>query len=44
MSTLPILAGGGSVPIAERTDVLRSAIDYAAAEKSPATLRAYASD
>ena len=43
MSTLPILAGG-SVPIAERTDVLRSAIDYAAAEKSPATLRAYDSD
>ena len=44
MSSLPALVSGGSVPIAERTDVLRSAIDYAAAEKSPATLRAYASD
>ncbi len=44
MSTLPVLVGGGSVPIAERANILRSAIDYAANEKSPATRRAYASD
>lgn len=43
MSTLPALASGASVPVALAPE-LAAAVEYAKAEKSPATRRAYGTD
>lgn len=44
MSKLPVIRGSGVAPAQALTDVLTSAANYAAAEKSDATRRAYRSD